>query len=166
MRAARLLIDVHGKGVVLSVGCVLSCRAPLRMYLFGTLKVCAGPRALWEIKKVSANCIVLLIGLCLWEVGGRGVFIQFLWRKCFALSSIDIRMFRVRSASTCPTSLRKTGLVQHRRLPHFNGRHVSCDACFASGIPLRAPHSRRKVGGGGGALTTRKPKGQQSVGGE
>ena len=37
-RAARLFGDVHSKGVVLPVRCVLSARAPPRTYLFGTAK--------------------------------------------------------------------------------------------------------------------------------
>ena len=41
----------HGKGVVLSSGFVLSCRASVQMYFFGTTEGHNGPRAISKIMK-------------------------------------------------------------------------------------------------------------------
>ena len=71
---ARLFGDLHGKGVVLSSGFVLSRQAPLRMHLFGTAEGHNGPRAISKIMKW------LPIVMCCWlcrVCGKEGVFIQF-----------------------------------------------------------------------------------------
>ena len=52
------------------------------MHRAGTCLVLQGPQRCkghFEDYEVGANCIVLLIALCLW---GGAVIFQFLWRKC------------------------------------------------------------------------------------
>ena len=61
---AHLFGNICGKVFSLLFGFVLLCRAPRRMYLFGTTK---GHSQDYE---VGSNCIVLLIVLRLWERGG------------------------------------------------------------------------------------------------
>ena len=52
---------------MLSFGCILSRRAPLRMFSFGTQRAKKGHS---KDSEVGANCIVLLVVLCSWERGG------------------------------------------------------------------------------------------------
>ena len=72
-----------GKGccVVLSFGFVLSCRAPLRMHLFGAARDHNGHKGHVQDHEVGANCIVLSIVRCLWEGGVCAIFLG----KVFAL---------------------------------------------------------------------------------
>ena len=49
---AQVLGDVHGNGVALLFECVLLCRAPLQMYLFGTAKVHYGLRGIAQMEWV------------------------------------------------------------------------------------------------------------------
>ena len=73
---ARQFGDIHGKHVVFLFGFVFPCRAPLRMYLFGTMKGHYGPFLVhFKDCELGASCIVL----CFWK---RGVFSQFLWPMC------------------------------------------------------------------------------------
>ena len=76
----------RGYSAMLSFGSVLSCRAPLRMYFFGTAKGHNGPRAISKIMKWMP------IVVCSWvcdDCGKEGVFTQFWWSKCL-LSSGDV----------------------------------------------------------------------------
>ena len=89
--AVQLFGDVHGKGVMLSFRFVFVCQAPLWMYLFRAAKRHNKPNPY----RVGADCIVLLIALCLWE---GGMFTQILWPKCLLSSGpfwerVKIRMF-------------------------------------------------------------------------
>ena len=61
----RVFGDIYGKGVVWSVGFVLCPRAPLQMYLFGTVKDHGAPRAISKMMR----CYVC----------GKKAFTQFLW---------------------------------------------------------------------------------------
>ena len=75
---ARLFVSVHTKDVVLSFGFVLSRWAPLRMYLFGTVKGHNGSRAISKIIKwVPIDC-----ALDCARFVGRGGCLYNLWPKC------------------------------------------------------------------------------------
>ena len=68
--AARAFGDTQGKDVLCLCGFVLLRQAPLQMYLFGTANGHNGPQANFKDYEVVANCVVLLIVLCVWEVVG------------------------------------------------------------------------------------------------
>ena len=65
----RLRGDIHGKGVVLLVGCPLVLSTSAHVVFWD----CNGPQGAKGQSKdyeVDANCIGLLIMLCLWERWG------------------------------------------------------------------------------------------------
>ena len=82
---ARLFGGIYGKSVVSLFGFVLSGRAPLQMYFFGTAKGPHWAKGHFKDNEVGANRVLLIV-LCLWE---GGVFLQFSWpKRWFSLAAI------------------------------------------------------------------------------
>ena len=133
---------------MLSIGCVLSCWAPLRMCLFATPKGHNGPRAIYY--EVGANCAVLLI--VLYFVGRRGVDASFgaevfaLLRVYFGLKTRTFTRRKssarhARGASTPPKNLPPLppvrALCSSDLLLYntFHGATTAASACFMGYVP-------------------------------